>query len=234
VDLVSGAEMSQFEEIVKFEDGPVQYENTGSGHIKMKQHPYPYSIKQDEFEFLKNIIIEHNLQRGYECATAFGVSSCAIGLGFKQTGGKVVTMDAYIEEKCQNPGAYKDFERTVYETSDGYKSVKYLIEKFELQDTLFPEIGWSPDDTESSIRKHFSEKLDFVFIDAGHFEEHMIKDIDVFLPLLADKYVLAFHDVYDWSFTKKVHEHLFEKIGKNVDIVVPTGRGENLGVIINV
>ena len=28
--------------------------------------------------------------------------------------------------------------------------------------------------------------------------------------------------------------HLFEKIGKNVDIVVPTGRGENLGVIINV
>jgi hypothetical protein len=40
--------------------------------------------------------------------------------------------------------------------------------------------------------------------------------------------------VYDWSFTKKVHEHLFEKIGKNIDIVVPTGRGENLGVIINV
>ena len=73
--------------------------------------------------------VEHNLQRGYECATAFGISSCAIGLGFKQTGGKIVTMDAYIEEKCQNPGAYKDFERTVYEQSDGYKSVKYLIEK---------------------------------------------------------------------------------------------------------
>jgi predicted O-methyltransferase YrrM len=226
--------MSQFEEIVKFEDGPVQYENTGSGHIKMKQHPYPYSIKQDEFEFLKNIIIEHNLQRGYECATAFGVSSCAIGLGFKQTGGKIVTMDAYVEEQCKNPGAYKDFERTVYETSDGYKSVKYLIEKFELQDTLFPEIGWSPDDTFRCIKNHFREKLDFVFIDAGHFEDQMIKDIDAFLPLLADKYVLAFHDVYEWSFSNKVHNHLMNTIGKKVEIMIPDGRGENLGVIINV
>ena len=226
--------MNEFSEIIKFEDVPVQYENTGSGHIKMKQHPYPYSIKEEEFEFLKNLIIEHNLQRGYECATAFGVSSCAIGLGFKQTGGKVVTMDAYIEEKCQNPGAYKDFERTVYETSDGYKSVKYLIEKFELQNTLFPEIGWSPDNTFRCIKNHFREKLDFVFIDAGHFEDQMIKDIDAFLPLLADKYVLAFHDVYEWSFSNKVHDHLMNTIGKKVEIMIPDGRGENLGVIINV
>jgi len=226
--------MNEFSEIIKFEDGPVQYENTGSGHIKMKQHPYPYSIKEEEFEFLKNLIIEHNLQRGYECATAFGVSSCAIGLGFKQTGGKVVTMDAYIEEKCQNPGAYKDFERTVYETSDGYKSVKYLIEKFELQNTLFPEIGWSPDNTFRCIKNHFREKLDFVFIDAGHFEDQMIKDIDAFLPLLADKYVLAFHDVYEWSFSNKVHDYLMNTIGKKVEIMIPSGRGENLGVIINI
>jgi len=41
--------MNEFSEIIKFEDGPVQYENTGSGHIKMKQHPYPYSIKEEEF-----------------------------------------------------------------------------------------------------------------------------------------------------------------------------------------
>jgi len=225
--------MSEFDEILTFEDGPVQYENTGGGHIKMKQHPYPYSVKQEEFDFLKNLIIEHNLQRGYECATAFGISSCAIALGFKQTGGKIVTMDAYIEEKCQNPGAYKDFERTVYEQSDGYKSVKYLIEKFNLQDTMYPEIGWSPDDTEANIRKHFSEPLDFVFIDAGHFEDQIIKDIDIFLPLLADKYVLAFHDVYEHSFSTKVHDHLMNKIGKKVEIVVPHSRGENLGVIIN-
>lgn len=225
--------MSNFQKILSLTDGPVQYEMTGTNNIKMKQHPYPYSIKEEEFNFLTNLIVEHNLQRGYECATAFGVSSLALGLGFKQTGGKIVTMDAYIEEKCKNPGAYEKFEAVVYEQADGFKSVKYLIEQFDLKDTLYPQIGWSPDDTETSVRKHIKEPLDFVFIDAGHFPEQMIKDIDAFLPLLGEKYVLAFHDIYPWSFSQKVHDHLFNKIGKKVEIKVPHPSGENLGVVIN-
>jgi predicted O-methyltransferase YrrM len=225
--------MSDFKRILELKDGPVQYEMIDKGNIKMVQHPYPYSIKESEFNFLTNLVIENNLQRGYECATAFGVSSLAIGLGFKHTGGKVVTMDAYIEEKCKNPGAYENFSREVYDKSDGYKSVNYLVDSFGLKDVLFPEIGWSPDDTETCIRKHFSEPLDFVFIDAGHFPEQMIKDIDAFLPLLGEKYVLAFHDVYPWSFSTIVHDHLFSKIGKKVEIKVPFPEGENLGVVIN-
>lgn len=225
--------MSNFQKILTLTDGPVQYEMTGTNNIKMKQHPYPYSIKEEEFNFLTNLIAEHNLQNGYECATAFGISSLAIGLGFKQTGGKCVTMDAYIEEKCQNPGAYEKFEREVYEQADGYKSVKYLIEQFDLQNHLIPTIGWSPDDTETNVRKHITEPLDFVFIDAGHFPDQMIKDIDAFLPLLGEKYVLAFHDIYPWSFSQKVHDHLFAKIGKKLEIKVPHPAGENLGVVIN-
>ena len=61
----------------------------------------------------------------------------------------------------------------------------------------------------------------------------MIKDIDAFLPLLGEKYVLAFHDVYPWSYSEAVHEHLFNKIGKRVEIKVPHPAGENLGVVIN-
>lgn len=226
--------MSNFSKILTLKDGPVQYENVGSGNIKMVQHAYPYSIKEKEFNFLTQLIVDYDLKNGYECATAFGVSSTAIGLGFKQTGGKCVTMDAYIEEKCSNPGAYKDFEREVYEKADGFKSVKYLIEQFGLQNHLFPEIGWSPTDTESAVRKHISEPLDFVFIDAGHFPEQMIKDIDAFLPLLGDRYVLAFHDVYPWSYSEAVHQHLFNKIGKRVEIKVPHPDGENLGIVVNV
>lgn len=226
-------ELSDWDKITELKDGPVQYEMTGTNNIKMVQHPYPYSIKETEFNFLTNLIKEHNLQRGYECATAFGISSLALGLGFKATGGKCVTMDAYIEEKCKDPGAYEKFAREVYEQADGYKSVKYLIEQFGLQENLYPEIGWSPDDTETAVRKHIKEPLDFVFIDAGHFPEQMIKDIDAFLPLLGEKYVLAFHDVYPWSYTEAVHEHLFNKIGKRVEIAVPHPAGENLGVVIN-
>ena len=224
-----------FEKIVALTDGPVQYQYTGNRNLKMVQHDYPYSIKYEEFEYLMNLISDHNLKRGYECATAFGVSSLALGLGFKKTGGKCVTMDAYIEEKCKDPGKYQDFEREVYDQADGYKSVKYLIDKFEVNDNLFPEIGWSPDDTESVIKKHFGEeKLDFVFIDAGHFPEQMIKDIDAFIPHLAEKYVLAFHDVYPWSFSDAVHAHLEKKLGKKVQVVIPHPAGENLGVVINV
>ena len=225
--------MSDFMKVLDLKDGPVQYELTNTNNIKMVQHPYPYSIKEAEFNFLTNLIADNNLQRGYECATAFGISSLAIGLGFKKTGGKIVTMDAYIEEKCKDPGAYKDFQREVYDKADGYKSVKYLIEKFGLENTMFPEIGWSPYDTETSVRRHFKESLDFVFIDAGHFPEQMIKDIDAFLPLLGEKYVLAFHDVYPWSYSEAVHQHLFDKIGKRVEIAVPHPAGENLGVVIN-
>jgi predicted O-methyltransferase YrrM len=222
-----------FKDIIELKDGPVGYADNGRGNLKMVQHPYPYSIKQEEFNFLRNLIVDNNLQRGYECATAFGISSTALGLGFKETGGKIVTMDAYIEESKGNPGSYRDIQREVYDKADGYKSVKYLIEQFGLENTLFPEIGWSPDDTETCIRRHFSEPLDFVFIDAGHFPEQMIKDIDAFLPLLGEKYVLAFHDVYDHSFSQAVHDHLFEKTGQKVNIELYYPRGENLGVVIN-
>jgi len=109
--------------------------------------------------------------------------------------------------------------------------VKYLVEKLELQNTMFPEIGWSPDDVDSIISKHFTEKLDFVFLDAGHFEHQMIKDIDAIKPHLAEKFVFVFHDIYAWSCTEKVHEHAQKVLGKRIEIKLPFPQGENMGVI---
>ena len=120
-------------EIIKLNDGPVKYEASGRGHLKMIGHKVPYSIMQREFDFLHNIVVENNLQRGFELATAFGISGTAIGTAFKKTGGKFVTMDAYIEEKCDDAGKYEKFQREVYDKSDGYKSVKYLIDKLILK-----------------------------------------------------------------------------------------------------
>jgi predicted O-methyltransferase YrrM len=188
---------------------------------------------QEEWDFLHNIIVDNNLQRGFELATAFGISGSAIGTAFKKTGGKFVTMDAYIEEKCGDAGTYEKFEREVYDKSDGYKSVKHLIEKFELQNTMFAEIGWSPIDVDSVITKHHTDKLDFVFLDAGHFEGQMIKDINAIKPHLADKFVFVFHDIYDWSCTKEVHDHVKKVFGKDIEIKLPYPRGENMGVITN-
>ena len=165
--------------------------------------------------------------------TAFGISGLAAATAFKKTGGKLVTMDAYIEEKCGDAGTYKDFERTVYEKSDGYKSVKFLIEQFDLESTMIPEIGWSPDDVESIITKNYDEKLDFVFLDAGHFSEQIIKDIDSIRPFLAEKFIFIFHDVYPWSFDETAQQHVENVFGKRVEIVLPFPQGENMGILRN-
>jgi predicted O-methyltransferase YrrM len=219
------------EKLKHLEGGPVKYVATGRGHLKMENHRFPYSIKQDEWDYLHNLIVENNLQRGFELATAFGISGSAIGTAFKKTGGKFVTMDAYVEEKLDDPGKYKDHEKLVYEQSDGYKSVKFLIERFELKDHMFAEIGWSPDDVESAIRKHFPEKLDFVFLDAVHFEQHMIRDIDAIRPHLAEKFIFVFHDVYNNSCTEKVHKHVENCFGKRIEIVLKHPKGENMGIV---
>lgn len=221
------------EEILKFDDGPVKYEKSGRGHIKMVGHSVPYSVMQKEWDFLHNIVVDNNLKRGFELATAFGVSGSAIGTAMKKTGGKLVTMDAYIEEKCNNAGTYEKFERQVYEQSDGYKSVKYLIKKLEIENHMIAEIGWSPDDVDSIITRNFTEKLDFVFLDAGHFGHQMIKDIEAIKPHLADKFVFVFHDIYPWSCTKEVHDCVIKHFGRDIEIKLPYPDGENMGVIIN-
>lgn len=227
--------MSIYQEISELK-GPVEYVLNGHNSLGMKEHYHPWSIKQDEFFYLKKIIIQNNLKVGYEIATAFGISSLAIGLGFKETGGKLITMDAYIEEKYGNAGAYDGKTAEIHADSDGYKSVNFLIEHYGLQNIVFPEIGWSPDDTAAAILKHTNEKIDFVFIDGGHFPEQIIKDIESVLPFLNDKYIMTFHDTH--TFNQEVNDFIYKVTGKLPTIVCPGPDcgpdGWNLSIVDNV
>lgn len=229
--------MSAFYEIMNLAGGPVSYEPTPWGHLKLKEHQFPYSIRALEFEIMTTIIKTYNLKRGYECATAFGVSSVAAGLGFKATGGKLVTMDAYVEELFDNCNDYRGKNPITYAEADNYKSAKFLHAHFGLTDTVFAEVGWSPRDTAAVISKHFGpdEKLDFVFIDAGHFPEQVIQDIDSVVPFLAEKNIMMFHDVYDHIFDHTVKARIRELFGKEIELIVPndTHRGDNMGILIN-
>jgi predicted O-methyltransferase YrrM len=229
--------MNEFDEILTLTNGPVSYELTNQGHMKLREHMYPWSIRKTEFNIMTNIITTYNLKRGYECATAFGVSSTAAGLGFKKTGGKLVTMDAYVEELFDNSMSYRGAGAVTYPLSDDYRSAKFLHQHFNLTETVFCEVGWSPTDTAKIISKHFSvdEKLDFVFIDGGHFSEQLLLDIDSFVPFLADKFVLMFHDVYDSIFNEDVRYKIQSLFGKQIEIIVPasSGTGDNMGIIVN-
>lgn len=163
--------------------------------IRMQGTQYPNSITEPEFNSIRQVIEKHNLKKGYEVGTGFGVSTLAMGLGFEKTGGKIVTIDAYHEEALQDP--LQANANIKHEDSRGFKSVQKLVSFHELEKVVFPMVGWSPGDSEACINKVFGEeeKLDFVFIDAFHTEDAVIADFEAIKHRIdRDRCVIAFHD----------------------------------------
>ena len=234
---------NEFLEISQLQWGPVKYNFFGlfdneSQHmvtshcLSMSNHSFPISIRQNEFEFLKKLIVEYNLKNGFELATAFGVSTVALGLGFKQTGGKLITMDAYIEEHLDTH-LYDDANYQKYQDTDGWKSVNYLIEHFRLKDVVTPDIGWSPEDTGTVIARNTTKKIDFVFLDAGHFPEQVKKDLNVIKSFLDEKYMIVLHDYYPSVYPPYIVNWVIETFGVEPKIVLPSPIGDNMAILTN-
>jgi hypothetical protein len=181
--------------------------------LGMVNHFHPLSITQREFDYIQSFIIKHNLQVAFDMATAWGASALAAGLGMKETGGRVVSMDAYIEENYNHCGAY-GLDKEIYENMDGYRLAHFLSDFYKTPAVF--EVGWSPDDTEKNLSKHYNfklEKLDYVFIDAGHWPAAVIRDIEAIIPFLAEKYVIFLHDVF--CFDQSVINFLQQKLGRS-------------------
>ena len=185
-----------YKEIVTLTDGPDQFVLNDQGYIKLRSKSFPWSIKEEEFDFIKSIIISRNLKYGFEIATGLGISAVAAGLGFKETSGKLVTMDSYIEELHNDYQTYRRSSPIINSDPIGYKCTNYLIDRYELKNVVFTELGWSPRDTSACLKKHFefNQKLDFVFIDGGNFPEQVIRDVESLAPFLSNKYIILFHD----------------------------------------
>jgi predicted O-methyltransferase YrrM len=235
--------MSEFFEITDLKWGPIQYYLNGYRNsndneiienycIAMSNHMFPLSVRCDEFEFLKNLIIKYNLKSGFELATAFGVSAVALGTGFKQTGGKLLTMDAYIEETSETydpeyPGATTNYD------ADGFKSVNYLIEHFRLKDVVNPQIGWSPVDVKKVVESHSRKTFDFLFLDGGHSPEQIIRDLYAIRPFLEKEYIIVLHDYYENVYTEEVNLVVDKLFGIQPIIELSNPFGDNLAVIYN-
>lgn len=223
-----------YREILADRSGPVTYTSRAADSIAMEKHFHPWSITVSEFDYLRRFIAKHNLQTGYECATAFGISGLAIALGMKETGGTLVTMDAYIEEHCDFDLGYRH-RQGVYSESDGYLSAAYLMKKFGVDDRVHLTVGWSPTDVKANLEKHYDltkRRLDFVFIDAGHWDSAAIADATAIREHLADKFAVFFHDTQ--CFSKKFFEFVKTAFGvSEYRIVVPEPHGWNLGLVTN-
>src|SRR5436190_19351753 len=141
---------------------PVPLALTGKGHLCMRDSvACPYSVKEAEFDFLTLAVFNNKLKRGFELATAFGISLLGPACAFRHTMGHLVSMDAYVEETLHSPLRYRNITpedkqavMTLAKTSSGYKSARYLVDAFGLSETVSLEIGWSPTDVSSIILKH--------------------------------------------------------------------------------
>ena len=208
--------------------------SAGKG-LRMIKHVNPVSIAEPEFEYIHNFIVSRGLKTGYEVATAFGISMLAAGLAFKETGGRLVTMDAYIEEQYNDCSAYRSItDNTLYLNADGYQSARGLIKLHNLEQVVELCVGYSPQDTEKFINATFgTNKIDYAFIDALHYEDAVIADITAIKPFLSDKFALFLHDVHCFS-TGIVEQHLMQLFGKSYTIVEGCehpGNGYNLAVV---
>ena len=180
---------------------PVKYERAPGALYswKMADHANPYSIAATEFNFLHDFIARHNLTRGYECATAFGMSALAAGFGLKKAGGKLVTLDAYIEEKYHDCNAYTDRKEIDAGDPDGLRSLHWPVSEFRLEDIIHPAVGWCLDDVASAIEAGHGSgaTADFAFIDAGHWDSAAIADVSAIRPFVdvSKSYAIFFHDL---------------------------------------
>jgi predicted O-methyltransferase YrrM len=221
--------MIQLSELCSEQIGPCGFEFVRDGNVnsnlKLKTKAFPWSIVQREFDYLYNIIVDNNLKRGFEACTGVGISALAAGLAMKQTSGKIVTLDAYIEEYLENPDYHG--QKILNIDSLAFQTVQALIAKYQLENILVPVVGWTPDNVPANIEANFTEPLDYVFIDGGHTPSQLLQDINVVLPYTNKDTYWLFHDAADNVFNYQVAEFVFRTIGKSRVIVCPVSEGCN-------
>jgi len=220
-----------FDKIIALRDGPVEYEQVPTGHLKLKNHAYPWSVVETEFKWIMDLIVKNNLTRGYEACTGVGISGLAAALAMKQTGGKIVSLDAYVEERL-NHYNYDD-QKIKLGNADGYKSVFYLREEFDVKEQFFPEVGWTPDDVGTIIEKHYTEPLDYVFIDGGHKPDQLLADIKAVIPYTNEDTIWTFHDCNSSLWTQPLIDFCREQFNAELVIACPASAGCNdLGILV--
>lgn len=159
----------------------------------------PFSISENEFNYIRNFIAQHGLNRGLDLATGTCIGTIACAEGMRYTGGKLLTIDSYIEEKTQN--IFEGTGFTPVNALEGLERNKKIIKNLGLGDVVEFKVGWFPDDC---INGKWVEDslgwLDFALIDClknyKDFTEGM-KKINHFFHKC--KFAIFVHDTHTWK-----------------------------------
>jgi len=193
--------------------------------IRMAEKKYPVSITSVEFDALHTLVASTKRQVAYEIATGFGVSACAIGLGLRQTNGKLLTIDAYIEESYDSDTNYLGKERTVADNPIGLAHANELFAALNITNVIAKK-GWSPDDVPALITDIFGNLgIDFIFIDGGHTYEQVMNDLNATKPFRTSDCIVALHDshIFNQDQLKSLEQELDCKFGRVLPHNDPNG-----------
>ena len=119
---------------------------------------------------------------------------CNIGLGCKENGGVLFSIDHHRGSEEQQPGEeYFDPDLLDRQTGliDTFRLFRKVIEETSLEDTVVPIIAKS-----EVVARLWSMPLSLVFIDGGHSFEAAFTDYNCWVSHLIPGGFLAIHDIF--------------------------------------
>ncbi|MCA9140376.1 MAG: class I SAM-dependent methyltransferase [Planctomycetales bacterium] len=183
---------------------------------RLKDRKFPYSLTFEEGMMMHYLVAANGLKCGYEIATAFGFSSFFIATAFEKTNGHLISADAYIEEEMEDfiydhastQTHVEKLSRLQAENQHDQlpRGLQFAMEgaaALQIQPYVDYRIACSPEGVPGLLG---DRKLDFAFIDGGHFGEQPVLDVQSVLPFLnQDRFVMMFHDTQCEAVAKAVH-----------------------------
>jgi hypothetical protein len=170
----------------------------------------PFSISESEFNYMKDFIIKNKLKNGYELATGTGISSVGIGYALEKNGGKLVTIDSYLEDEMQD----QPINDVRLGNSDSAMNRNNLMFSSLGLNKIITHKRFSPD-CEDILDIEFNNDIDFVFLDCPKDSVDFIRDISILKNRInKEKFAIFVHDTHCFPDDfKKISKETFGEEG---------------------
>ena len=129
-----------------------------------------------------------------EIGSYCGKSAAYMGLGCKQSGSILFSIDHHRGSEEQQPGeAYFDPDLFDHKTEviDTFGLFRKVITDLSMEDTVVPVVARS-----EVVARLWATPLSMVFIDGGHTFEAVFKDYNCWVPHLIPGGYLVIHDIF--------------------------------------